>query len=189
MNKWIRLSIACLVSVLVMGSVAVRAEMPAKAQTCVACHGSQGVSSNPQWPNLAGQYAGYLADQIRAFRDGKRESAVMMPFVSNLTDNDIDSLAEYYAGQALPTPANGDSSLVQTGEALAAYCMACHGMQGLPAALVWPVLAGQNAAYLQSQMAMFKSGQRVNSAMAAVLAPLSEKEFAALAAYYSQLQP
>ena len=67
--------------------------------------------------------------------------------------------------------------------------MACHGMQGLPAALVWPVLAGQNAAYLQSQMAMFKSGQRVNSAMAAVLAPLSEKEFAALAAYYSQLQP
>ena len=69
----------------------------AKAGLCAACHGPKGISMNPMWPNLAGQQRVYLAAQIRAFRDGKRVEATMQPFVRNLTDQDIEDLAAFYA--------------------------------------------------------------------------------------------
>ena len=69
----------------------------AKAALCAACHGQNGVSSNPLWPSLAGQQEAYLAKQIAAFRDGERSDISMQPFVANLTDQDIEDLAAYYA--------------------------------------------------------------------------------------------
>ena len=69
----------------------------AKAAVCAACHGQSGISSNPLWPNLAGQQEAYLAKQIKAFRDGERTDVSMQPFVANLTDQDIEDLAAYYA--------------------------------------------------------------------------------------------
>lgn len=163
--------------------------MPAKAQACVACHGQKGVSSNPEWPNLAGQHAAYLAIQITAFRDGTRDNPAMAPFVGDLTDADISALAAYYASQPRATMANGDQSLVSRGENLSGYCKACHGMQGEPVAQEWPIIAGQHAPYLQKQLAAYKSGARVNPHMQAAIAQFGEAQFAALAAYYSQLQP
>jgi cytochrome c553 len=163
------------------------AEPPAAAATCIACHGPKGVSASPEWPNLAGQHAGYLEVQIRAFRDGQRENPAMAPFVKNLTDKDIVELAAYYASLPRGTSANGDASLVAKGENLSAYCKACHGMKGVPAAQVWPVLAGQQAAYLHKQLAAYKSGARVHPHMNAVVQPFGDAEFKALAAYYSQL--
>ena len=71
----------------------------AKSATCVACHGPAGVSSNPLWPNLAGQKEMYLAKQIKAFRDGTRSDPLMAPMVAALTDEDIANLAAYYAAQ------------------------------------------------------------------------------------------
>ena len=68
-------------------------------------------------------------------------------------------------------------------------CKACHGMAGVPVANEWPVLAGQQAAYLQKQLAAFKSGERFGSLMQMAVGQLGEAEFAALAAYYSQLAP
>ena len=68
-----------------------------KAALCAACHGTAGVSINPIWPSLAGQHAQYLAKQIRHFRDGEREEITMQPFVQNLSDQDIEDLAAYYA--------------------------------------------------------------------------------------------
>ena len=68
-----------------------------KAAVCAACHGQNGISGNPLWPNLAGQQEQYLAKQLKAFRDGKRSDASMQPFVANLTDQDIEDLAAYYA--------------------------------------------------------------------------------------------
>jgi cytochrome c553 len=148
-----------------------------------------GVSANPEWPSLAGQNAGYLAAQIIAFRDGVRENLVMAPFVATLSDADVAALADYFAAQDPVATASGDPGLVSSGENLAAYCKACHGMQGYPATNEWPALAGQHARYLENQLAMFKSGKRVNGHMQAVVAPLGPAEFAALAAYYSQLAP
>ncbi len=71
----------------------------AKSVVCAACHGPAGVSSNPLWPNLAGQQEMYLAKQIKAFRDGERKDAMMAPMVAALSDDDIADLAAYYAAQ------------------------------------------------------------------------------------------
>lgn len=70
----------------------------AKAATCIACHGAEGVSVNPMWPNLAGQKDMYLVKQMKAFRDGTRNDPVMAPMAKGLSDADIDNLAAYYAG-------------------------------------------------------------------------------------------
>lgn len=68
-----------------------------KAALCVACHGADGVSVNPLWPNLAGQQEQYLVKQIKEFRDGVRKEVTMQPFVQNLTDQDIADISAYYA--------------------------------------------------------------------------------------------
>lgn len=69
-----------------------------KAMSCAGCHGAAGVSSNDMWPNLAGQKAGYLAKQIKAFRDGQRNDPVMSNMVKPLSDQDADDIAAYYSG-------------------------------------------------------------------------------------------
>ena len=70
----------------------------AKAMACAACHGVSGISSNEIWPNLAGQKAGYLIKQLKAFRDGTRNDPVMSGMAKPLSDQDIDNLAAYYSG-------------------------------------------------------------------------------------------
>lgn len=69
----------------------------AKAAVCSACHGANGVSPTPIWPNLAGQKELYLIKQIKAFRDGDRNDPSMSPMVKPLSDQDIDNLAAYYS--------------------------------------------------------------------------------------------
>ena len=71
----------------------------AKSAICASCHGADGVSLNPLWPNLAGQKEQYLVKQIKAFRDGKRNDPMMVPMVASLSDDDIANLAAYFAAQ------------------------------------------------------------------------------------------
>ncbi len=68
-----------------------------KAADCIGCHGPAGISSNPAWPNLAGQNAQYLKKQLRAFRDGSRSNPMMNGMAKSLTDTDIENLAAYFA--------------------------------------------------------------------------------------------
>lgn len=69
----------------------------AKSLACAACHGQDGISTNPRWPNLAGQKEVYLKKQIKAFRDGRRKSSLMAPMVKSLSNKDAENLAAYYA--------------------------------------------------------------------------------------------
>lgn len=69
----------------------------ARSNTCVPCHGSKGISSNPVWPDIAGQKEQYLAIQLKAFRDGEREHPLMTPMAQGLSDEDIENLAAYYS--------------------------------------------------------------------------------------------
>lgn len=71
-----------------------------KAAVCAACHGAEGVSVIPDYPNLAGQKVKYLESSIKAYRDGQRKHAVMSPMAAGLSDADILDLAAYFA--ALP---------------------------------------------------------------------------------------
>ncbi|SRR3990167_7215514 len=71
-----------------------------KAAVCAACHGAEGISVIPDYPNLAGQKVKYLESSIKAYRDGGRKHAVMSPMAAGLSDADIIDLAAYFS--ALP---------------------------------------------------------------------------------------
>ena len=74
------------------------AESEQTAKTlCAGCHGPYGISTNPIWPNLAGQKAEYTAIQLRAYRDGTRSDPNMSGLTAPLSDAQIQALAEYYA--------------------------------------------------------------------------------------------
>jgi cytochrome c553 len=70
----------------------------AKSATCTGCHGPAGISSNPLWPNLAGQQEGYLKKQLKAFKDGTRQDPMMSPMAKPLSDADIENISVYYSG-------------------------------------------------------------------------------------------
>jgi cytochrome c553 len=69
----------------------------AKSMTCAGCHGMNGISNNGMWPNLAGQKEPYLVSQLKQFRDGQRNNAMMTAMAKGLSDTDIANLAAYYA--------------------------------------------------------------------------------------------
>ena len=69
----------------------------AKAQMCAVCHGPSGLSTTPDAPHLAGQPAIYLAAQLRAYRSGARAHEVMAVMAKTLSDDDISTLAAWYA--------------------------------------------------------------------------------------------
>ena len=79
------------------GAVAVEPAVKQRAESCVPCHGIQGIIDNLFWPNLAGQNARYLAKQLQDFRAGRRVDPVMTPMAQALTDQDIEALAAFYA--------------------------------------------------------------------------------------------
>jgi len=69
----------------------------ARAAACASCHGANGISANPLWPNLAGQKDAYIVKQLKAFRDGVRSDPMMSPMAKPLSDADIDNLAAYFS--------------------------------------------------------------------------------------------
>lgn len=69
----------------------------AKSEDCVGCHGLNGHSNNPNFPNLAGQKENYLAKAIKDYRDGKRQDAIMGTIVKELSDADVANLAAFYS--------------------------------------------------------------------------------------------
>lgn len=76
-----------------------------KLAACSACHGENGAKPLlPEYPILAGQHADYLATALRAYRDGRRNHPVMAAQIQalQLTDTDIDHLAEHFSHQASP---------------------------------------------------------------------------------------
>lgn len=69
----------------------------AKAQACAVCHGPLGLAAAPDAPNLAGQPAPYLAEQLRAYRGGTRRHEVMSVMAKPLTNQDINDLAAWFS--------------------------------------------------------------------------------------------
>ena len=77
----------------------------------------------------------------------------------------------------------------EAGATKSAVCTACHGPNGNSANPEWPSLAGQNAAYIREQLALFKAKKRNNAIMAPIVEPLSEQDFADLGAYFAAQTP
>jgi cytochrome c553 len=72
---------------------------PKAGQTCVACHGNDGVGIMPEYPNLAGQHEDYIANSLRSYKSGVRKNAIMSGMAAPLTEQDIRELAKYYSSQ------------------------------------------------------------------------------------------
>lgn len=145
----------------------------AKAQQiCAACHGADGNSSNPEWPNLAGQHARYIAKQLADYKAGEqRNNAVMAGFVAALSEEDMANLGAWFASQE-PRGSTADPELAEAGERLyrggdtergIPACSGCHGPRGSgdPSG-VFPALAGQHAQYTYTQLKAFHAAERAN---------------------------
>ena len=173
-----------------------------KAITCTACHGPEGNSANPLWPNIAGQSASYLVAQLKAFKDGTRKDPLMTSQSMLLSDEDMADLAVYFESLPQASQAVANASLVDKAEALyrggnvsneTAACIACHGPagRGNPAAK-YPALNGQHATYTAKQLRDYASGARESDGktriMRDIASRLSEDEIVALAAYVQGLR-
>lgn len=174
----------------------------AKALTCTACHGPQGNSASPLWPNIAGQGAPYLQAQLSAFKSGSRMDPLMSGQAMMLSDQDIADLAVYFENLPAAAQAVADADLVGRGEALyrggnietgVAACMACHGPtgRGNPAA-GYPAVQGQHAAYTAKQLNEYAAGTRETDGktriMRDIAGRLSKDEIAALSSYMQGLR-
>jgi len=74
----------------------------AKAAMCVACHGQDGIGTQPIYPNLAGQKVQYLITSLKAYKSGARDNPIMKPMAAGLSDEDIENLAAYYSSLECP---------------------------------------------------------------------------------------
>ena len=171
-----------------------------KAAVCGACHGMNGNSINPEWPNLAGQHASYMAAQLSLFKQGVRNNIIMAPNAMLLSEQDMADLAAYFSQQALQG-LEADPSLYAAGEALyrsgdasreLPACIACHGPQGQgngPAQ--YPALRAQHSLYAYNQLKAYASGERkavANDMMQVIAAKLSDEEMRSLASYLQGLR-
>jgi len=163
------------------------------SQACAACHGADGNSNNPAFPSIAGQPAGYLADQLTAYREGDRENAIMSGQAANLSDEQIRDLAAFYAAQErkVTDPATEGSALgsrlYQHGRDGVAACAACHGAEGAgnqPAG--FPAMRGLTAGYVAQSLKDYRTQQRKGGSavtMYPIASDLSNEEIDALAAH------
>jgi cytochrome c553 len=77
------------------------ANPPPQAQQCIVCHGVSGLSNTPDAPHLAGQPRLYLVAQLKAYRNGTRQHAVMNVIAKPLNDSDISSVADWFSAMTI----------------------------------------------------------------------------------------
>lgn len=173
----------------------------AKAAPCVACHGVNGNSVNPEWPNLAGQHETYIKRQLASFKNDQRQNVLMTPMAKPLSDEDMADLGAYFASQKLTGTLEAEPSKVALGQKLfrggdpakgIAACAACHGPDGSgnPAA-GYAQIKGQHATYTINQLKAYRSGTRQtdpNQMMRNVASLLTDEQIDAVAAYIQGLR-
>jgi cytochrome c553 len=196
-----------LISLLALFAVAINAQAAgdaeagkAKAQVCFSCHGVNGNSMNPVWPNLAGQHEGYIAKQLADFKAGtQRNDPLMMGQVMSLSPQDMADLGAFFAKQK-PSAGSADETKLVMGEKIyrggnkatgVSACIACHGPSGAgnPAAK-YPMLSGQHAAYTVKTLKDFRKGSRKNDPgkmMQNIAARMTDAEIEAVSSYMQGL--
>ena len=193
---------------LIMAGPVVRAqELSATPQTaedtaigvCGTCHGPDGNSTNPMFPRLAGQHAGYIVRQLKFFKDESRADpyaiAYMWGMASGLSDDTVNALAQYYARQKTGPGKSHDPATVARGRDIFQHgipaqgvpaCAACHGADAMGSDM-YPRLAGQHAQYILKQLASFQSNMRNIAVMHGVAQNLRSPEMEAVADYLESL--
>jgi len=168
-------------------------------ETCAVCHGINGRSISPTFPNLAAQTAPYIELQLHAFKDQSRADpdaqAFMWGMASQLSDAAISGLAGYFASQSAPPGSPGNSTLIEKGKLLYEQgvparqippCASCHGAHAEGNG-PFPRLAGQHAPYLLKQLLVIQSVLRTAPVMHGVIKDLSKDQMQAVVAYLESL--
>ena len=216
MIRAVAFALMCSVSALAIAQEPAAKAAPAAASTdnvpaiaknvCAACHGTDGNSSIPANPNLAGQHAAYLSKQLHNFKasaDGKpplRENAVMNGMAASLTDDDIKALSQYFSKQTQKPAVAHDEKLATEGRKLwragdmkkgIPACSGCHGVAGSGLPAQYPMLSGQHPEYIVAQLQQFRDGVRANDPegmMRMIAAKMTDKQMAAVAEYAAGLR-
>lgn len=176
----------------------------ARMLACSSCHGLHGEgTSDPFFPRLAGKPAGYLYNQLVAFRSGLRHYSPMNYLLEFQTDAYLRAMAEYFASQRPPfpkhDPAAADAAVLEHGKDLVTHgdakrnipaCVGCHNpaLTGMEPAI--PGLLGLKSAYISAQLGAWRYGTRTAAApdcMQAVAGRLTEDDVRAVAAWLSSL--
>jgi cytochrome c553 len=172
-------------------------------QRCAACHGADGNSTVGTYPRLAGQYPEYLYKQLTQFKGGPgvpplRHNAIMQAMVQDLTPEEMQALADYYAAKK-PAPGSASTAaLVDAGKLVythggmngAPACISCHRAAGGGIEPDFPRITGQHEEYVETQLHAWKSGARGGKGklMSLIVPLLSDDEIAAVSAYVASLK-
>ncbi len=188
----------------------------AKAAACAACHGADGNPAVDMYPRIAGQGERYIAQQMALIANGQRSAGAvvaMVPFVRELTGQDMRDIGAYFASQKAGAGVADDSAvnegpyagmkfyeigqqLYRGGDAKRGIpaCMACHGPSGSgnpgPG---YPRIGGQHADYLARRLQEYQAGKTIETdathfnIMASVAQPLTAQEIQGLASYLQGL--
>ncbi len=176
-----------------------RTDLKKTIDTCGTCHGIDGRSVSPTFPNLAAQTAPYIELQLHAFKDQSRADpdaqAYMWGMASQLSDPMISALAGYFATQPAAPGKPGNAALIAQGKHLfdegvparqIPPCATCHGAHAQGMA-TFPRLAGQHAAYLLRQLLVIQSVLRTAPVMHGVVKDLTKDQMQAVVAYLESL--
>ena len=192
-------------ALLASSAVASDAGIGERLAACGACHGErgEGVTGAEYVPHLAGKPAGYLLEQLRGFRDGRRSNAQMTWLVQFADDAWLREIAAFYAAQP-PRTRPADTGAENLGDAMRASaerliahgdpargvdaCSACHGeaLTGLEPGI--PALVGLPAEYIIAQLGNWRSGVRHAAApdcMAEIAQALAPEDIRAVAVWLS----
>jgi len=161
-------------------------DIEAKAQLCAACHGQDGVPTDPKTiPIIWGQQQSYLVKQLHDYRSGDRDSPIMSPIAKGLAQEDLRKIAAYFAAKSWPTQRAAAASAAPPKGI--AQCQPCHqpNFEGGPPA---PRLAGLSYEYLVAAMSSFAADERTNNGdMPKFMQALTDSERDAIAHYLSAL--
>ena len=174
--------------------------MAARIEACTPCHGDMGRgTSDVYFPRLAGKPAGYLYNQLVAFKNGRRKYPPMNYLLGFLTDPYLQDIADYFASQHPPLPApeltNVSQQVLAQGESLVVSgdaarqipaCRSCHGpaLTGMEPGI--PGLLGLRPNYISAQLGAWRYGTRTAKGpdcMQSVAGRLTEADVTAVAAW------
>jgi cytochrome c553 len=177
--------------------------MAQRVLACTSCHAKKDVNDQ-FFPRISGKPAGYLYNQMRNFRDGRRQFPLMSYMVDRLPDPYLQEIAAYFASQHLPSPpvqpSDASGAVLERGRSLVMHgdpatrvpaCIACHGEQLTGVNPAIPGLLGLPRDYVNAQFGAWRNKTRRAAApdcMAEITARLSLEDANAISSWLG-MQP
>jgi sulfide dehydrogenase cytochrome subunit len=181
------------------------ADVEKLVESCFACHGKNGVSTELKVPTIAGYSSDYFGFSLSMYTRSERPcvdfeypagskkgvKTNMCEIVKDFGESEIEQIGEYFEKQKfVRTVQKFDPELAKKGEAIHFdKCEVCHTKSGSLAADNIGILGGQKMDYLREQIRFVKDGKRFTSKkMKMRLDALSDQDMEAVAHYYGSFQ-